>query len=135
MIPDPSADSYYPFLQETYDTLPSNPNPQFQAFDYPSQAFTTHPQQAAATTFPSPPTPPGQNIYGSPLQQVQHPQSHHRQNGSVGQKIDGSFDDHTGMRGGSEEDENMTPAQSRRKAQNRAAYVLTFPSFHHSIAC
>lgn len=121
MNPDPSADSFYPFLQETYDPLPSNSTSHFQPFDYPSQPFTTHPQQQSTSTFPSPPTPPSQNIYGSPIQQVQNHQSHHHQNGSIGHRHDGSFDDHNGMRGGSDEDENMTPAQSRRKAQNRAA--------------
>lgn len=37
----------------------------------------------------------------------------------------GSPDEQSILRGGggSEEDENLTPAQSRRKAQNRAAYV------------
>jgi hypothetical protein len=35
----------------------------------------------------------------------------------------GSPDEQSVARGGSEEDENLTPAQSRRKAQNRAAYV------------
>jgi AP-1-like factor len=33
----------------------------------------------------------------------------------------GSPDEQSIARGGSEEDENLTPAQSRRKAQNRAA--------------
>lgn len=117
MTPDSSADSFDPFLQDTYDPLPSNPNGHFQGYDFLSQGFNTNPQQTT-TSFPSPPTPPGQNIYSSPVHQIQ---SHHHHSGNIGHKHDGFMDDPTAVRGGSDEDENMTPAQSRRKAQNRAA--------------
>lgn len=36
------------------------------------------------------------------------------------------MDEAQGKRGSSEEKDNMTPAQSRRKAQNRAAYASTY---------
>lgn len=44
-------------------------------------------------------------------------------------------DDYTGelaqnQRSSSDEKDNLTPAQSRRKAQNRAAYVFTFYVCH-----
>lgn len=42
-----------------------------------------------------------------------------RLDGASGSKIEANSDDLG--RGGSEDEDNMTPAQSRRKAQNRAA--------------
>jgi hypothetical protein len=46
--------------------------------------------------------------------------------GSVDSGLGGDIDDGRGSRtrSSSEEKESLTPAQSRRKAQNRAAYVV-----------
>lgn len=41
-----------------------------------------------------------------------------------GATSDAGYDEVLGARGGSDEDDSLTPAQSRRKAQNRAAYVV-----------
>lgn len=86
--------------QDTFDQIPSNE--QFQTFDY---------------TFPGPPTPPNQTGY------TQHQQyAHQNETGKASNSnSDSLLDDPLGTRAGSDEDENMTPAQSRRKAQNRAA--------------
>ncbi|RFN52023.1 bzip transcription factor (fcr3) [Fusarium flagelliforme] len=98
--------------QENYDALPTSQNDQFQSFDYtPAQGFNTNPHQPTSG-FPGPPTPPGQNVFASQVQ------VHQQQGGSM---RNGSPDEQSIARGGSEEDENLTPAQSRRKAQNRAA--------------
>ncbi|KAM0289277.1 hypothetical protein ACHAO9_006235 [Fusarium lateritium] len=100
------------FNVETFDGLPTSATDQFQTFDYASaQGFNANPHQPTSG-FPGPPTPPGQNVFAS-----QAPQ---QQGGSM---RNGSPDEQSILRGGngSEEDENLTPAQSRRKAQNRAA--------------
>ncbi|KAF4457319.1 hypothetical protein F53441_741 [Fusarium austroafricanum] len=97
---------------ENYDALPTNQNDQFQSFDYAAQGFNANPHQPASG-FPGPPTPPGQNVFASQVQ------AHQQQQG--GSMRNGSPDEQSVARGGSEEDENLTPAQSRRKAQNRAA--------------
>ncbi|KZZ93275.1 bZIP transcription factor (Fcr3) [Moelleriella libera RCEF 2490] len=110
-------------------------------FEYP--AFADASQQPGAG-FPSPPMP------SNPPQQFAHPQQAHHSipavpveqkpdgklnvnghvkghangngNGSVlAPKVDAVFDDLNQARAGSDDDENLTPAQSRRKAQNRAA--------------
>uniref|UniRef100_A0A0D2XGP9 Uncharacterized protein n=1 Tax=Fusarium oxysporum (strain Fo5176) TaxID=660025 RepID=A0A0D2XGP9_FUSOF len=97
-----------------YDGLSASQNDQFQSFDYTTaQGFNANPHQPASG-FPGPPTPPG---YTSQAQ------AHQQQGGSL---RNGSPDEQSVARGGSEEDENLTPAQSRRKAQNRAAYVSLF---------
>ncbi|KAI8675130.1 BZIP domain-containing protein [Fusarium keratoplasticum] len=107
------SDDFNASPPENYDNLPTNHNDQFQAFDYASQGFNGNPHQPP-TAFPGPPTPPGQNVFAAQVQSVHHQQQH----GAA--KID-SPEDQTAVRGGSEEDDNLTPAQSRRKAQNRAA--------------
>ncbi|KAM0356071.1 hypothetical protein ACHAPU_000465 [Fusarium lateritium] len=110
--PRTCADISVQTAQETYDGLPTSQNDQFQAFDYTSaQSFNANPHQSTSG-FPGPPTPPGQNVFASQAQ------THQQQGGSM---RNGSPDEQSIMRGGSEEDENLTPAQSRRKAQNRAA--------------
>ncbi|KAJ0130580.1 Zinc-type alcohol dehydrogenase-like protein [Fusarium oxysporum f. sp. albedinis] len=97
------------FNVENYDGLSASQNDQFQSFDYTTaQGFNANPHQPASG-FPGPPTPPG---YTSQAQ------AHQQQGGSL---RNGSPDEQSVARGGSEEDENLTPAQSRRKAQNRAA--------------
>ncbi|PNY26432.1 Fluconazole resistance protein 3 [Tolypocladium capitatum] len=108
-----------------FDGLPAAG--QFPGFEFP-QGFD-HPPQHQAPSFPGPPTPPNHAAFGRPQQQ------HHQQllppqpasaNGSAngnlpGAMSDAGFDEAHGPRGGSDEDDSLTPAQSRRKAQNRAA--------------
>ncbi|KAM0193935.1 hypothetical protein ACHAPA_000260 [Fusarium lateritium] len=106
------SDDFNASPPETFDGLPTSATDQFQTFDYASaQGFNANPHQPTSG-FPGPPTPPGQNVFAS-----QAPQ---QQGGSM---RNGSPDEQSILRGGngSEEDENLTPAQSRRKAQNRAA--------------
>ncbi|KAF5022146.1 hypothetical protein F66182_5796 [Fusarium sp. NRRL 66182] len=105
------SDDFNASPPDHFDALPTSQNDRFQSFDYTAQGFN-NPHQST-TAFPGPPTPPGQNVYSSQAQQV-HPQH----GGAVRNE---SPEDQSLARGGSEEDENLTPAQSRRKAQNRAA--------------
>ncbi|KAK0390909.1 hypothetical protein NLU13_0412 [Sarocladium strictum] len=116
-----------------------NPNAGFPNFDY--QTFNAPP--AHQTTFTGPPTPPTHGLFGTGQQQQAQQQLQNRQQQQQQQqaqqqrhsplssaasngpndvliKADNSDDAMRGQ-GGSEDDENVTPAQSRRKAQNRAA--------------
>lgn len=74
-------------------------------------------------------------------QQLRHGSSSHSITPAQGSdlvglpKPDPGADDPSQVRGGSEDEENLTPAQSRRKAQNRAAYVFTFPDPVVQTAC
>lgn len=135
-------------MQDAYDALSTNNGQQFHGFDYAQQGFHQPPQahhqpqhQHSNPAFPSaasgPPTPPTHSAFG---QQQQQPVATGQQpavtaslgNGSNGfdmnQHMAGDIipqpksepDDHSGRAGS---DEDMTPAQSKRKAQNRAAYV------------
>ncbi|KAL6410414.1 hypothetical protein AUP68_06836 [Ilyonectria robusta] len=114
-----ASDDFNTSPPENYESLPQNSNDQFPAFDY-SQGFNSNPHQPTGG-FPGPPTPPGHNVFG------QHQQRH----GSVsngmksGQGAESVSDEMNVTRGTSEEDDAMTPAQSRRKAQNRAACPST----------
>ncbi|KAK0723790.1 hypothetical protein B0T21DRAFT_293747 [Apiosordaria backusii] len=107
---------------EVYEQFPNGiPHEQFQNYD-------NFLQFNPAQTFPGPPTPPGQVPVPAPVQQQPHPI-----NGAVPQarpptveilpnlsKID--FDELSRRQQGSNsEEDDLTPAQSRRKAQNRAA--------------
>lgn len=76
-----------------------------------------------AFTFHGLPTP---QHGGSPDNAVQTP--HLATAGSVDSGLGGDFDESGLARGrsSSEEKDNLTPAQSRRKAQNRAAYAPSF---------
>lgn len=108
--------------QEVYEQYPNGiPHEQFQNFD-------NYVQFNPAQTFPGPPTPPGQAPIPAPVQPGPI-------NGAVPQarpptveilplsKID--FDEQSRRQQGSNsEEDDLTPAQSRRKAQNRAAYVI-----------
>ncbi|KAH6888050.1 hypothetical protein B0T10DRAFT_66271 [Thelonectria olida] len=114
-----ASDDFTTSPPENFDTLPTS-NDQF-AFDY-NQGFNANPPQPS--TFPGPPTPPGQNVFA--IQQAQQ-QQQQQGNGSLSNAMqpmmgsDGNSEDGAVARGTSEEDDNLTPAQSRRKAQNRAA--------------
>ncbi|RFU71897.1 bzip transcription factor fcr3, partial [Trichoderma arundinaceum] len=111
----------------------------FSAFDY-TQTFGGHHQQHhhhQSAFNPSPPTPPNPAFgqHPSAVQQHQEQQlsghspstngsvngssSSMRGDGISGAKGEANIDD--SGRGGSEDDDILTPAQSRRKAQNRAA--------------
>jgi AP-1-like factor len=116
---------------DTFDALPAE---HFQAFDFPP-AFGAHHQPGSR--YPGPPTPPNQPVFGhnqSHHQQQQQQQRHHNDgmndasNGLVhnlspphNDKSDPSSLDDPNARNGSDDDDSLTPAQSRRKAQNRAA--------------
>ena len=141
--------------QEGFESLAHGD--QFQQFDYTQNLNAQHhPQPPPA--FPGPPTPPfaQRQQQQQQQQQQQHLQApNHQQqqppsrNGSIHSGSGGTGADMLSLanggtnphgdalmgdeaqlvRGGSEDDDSMTPAQSRRKAQNRAAYVLSFSSF------
>lgn len=123
------------------DTFPDH----FNAFDY-TQAFGGHHHHPSAFSA-NPPSPPNASFGQLPAavqqhqdhqqqQQQQHNAGHQGQSPSSNGSVNGgssSRGDGAGSvtkveanleeagRGGSEEDDIMTPAQSRRKAQNRAA--------------
>lgn len=128
-------------MQDAFENLPTAPDPQFHSFDYPQQGFHNPPphqqhQPHHNPPFPAgqpgPPTPPTQAAFG----QQQQPSSTNGTNGAfngLDHQMTGDIaqpksepDDLSNGRGGSEED-NLTPAQSKRKAQNRAAYVPSHP--------
>ena len=110
--------AYTIITQEVYDQFPNGiPHEQFQNYE-------NYVQFNPAQTFPGPPTPPGQHP-------VQHP-AVHPVNGVAHQagpttevlsvtKVES--EDANRRQGSNSEEDDLTPAQSRRKAQNRAAYV------------
>ncbi|KAK7451953.1 bZIP transcription factor [Colletotrichum acutatum] len=116
--------------QDVYAEYP-NDQQHFNNFDNYAAAQQFNPQH---TSFPGPPGPPTPPNHGLPVQQpVQQQRTQH--NGMSAppvQQIKAQpdalihkqepLDDHS-RRGqsNSDDEENMTPAQSRRKAQNRAA--------------
>ncbi|GFP53173.1 fluconazole resistance protein 3 [Trichoderma asperellum] len=112
---------------------PDNFADHFNTFDY-TGSFGGHHQHHQSTFHQGPPSPPvfGQHpraaVQQQPNQeQQQHISDHLAQspstngsiNGGSGAKIEANSDDIG--RGGSEDEDMLTPAQSRRKAQNRAA--------------
>jgi AP-1-like transcription factor len=116
---DPTDNPF--FVQETYDNVSVGES--FHGFDF-AQGFHPQHQQNGFVAHGGPPTPPSQGSYNPPFG-----------NGSNGSfsgvgHLPGDIISHTKVEGddnsnggrGSEED-NLTPAQSKRKAQNRAAYV------------
>lgn len=127
--------------QAGFDNIQASADAFRGGFEYPAFADAS---QQPGPGFPSPPMP------SNPPQQFAHPQQAHHSipavpveqkpdgklnvnghvnghangngNGSVlAPKVDAVFDDLNQARAGSDDDENLTPAQSRRKAQNRAA--------------
>ncbi|KAK2591907.1 hypothetical protein QQS21_010405 [Conoideocrella luteorostrata] len=114
---------------EGFEAIHGNPD-QFQGFDY-SQTFH-NPSQHQASNFPGPPTPPIPNAFSN-QPQAQQPASaaltNHQgpvANGfvsgnSTSPKGEAGIEDPNRLGGVSDDDESLTPAQSRRKAQNRAA--------------
>ncbi|UNI24203.1 hypothetical protein JDV02_009969 [Purpureocillium takamizusanense] len=124
------SDEYTHTTPDSFEAIPAAEP--FHAFNIPN-GFAGNGHHG----FVGPPTPPNQNGVnpGYPQhqqhQQQHQPLAHQRQpalsrsvssNGTMpGPKSDIGADDSGGARGGSEDDDNLTPAQSRRKAQNRAA--------------
>ncbi|KAK3900861.1 hypothetical protein C8A05DRAFT_35481 [Staphylotrichum tortipilum] len=104
---------------EVFDQFPSGLSPeQFQNFDnYVQQQY--NPGQA----FPGPPTPPGQQLpvhatAPAPVPGLVHQPSAPSEMLPV-TKIE--TDEQTRRQGSNSEEDDLTPAQSKRKAQNRAA--------------
>lgn len=117
-------EAYTIITQEGYDQFPSGlPQDQFPAFE----GYAQYNQQPV---FPGPPTPPNQ--HGRLHNQPQPAQGMNGAAGKPHAAVDGlaiskaepSEDLAQSRRQGSHsDDDDLTPAQSRRKAQNRAAYV------------
>lgn len=123
------------YLQDTYDNVSVSEG--FPGFDF-AQGF--HPQQqqqqqhsqSGFVGHGGPPTPPSQGSYNPPSYPGHgHYGSVSHLSGDILAHTKSEADDNGGNGRGSEED-NLTPAQSKRKAQNRAAYVNHFHSFIHS---
>ncbi|WYZ39198.1 hypothetical protein EsH8_III_001112 [Colletotrichum jinshuiense] len=118
------------------DVYAEYPNDQhFSSFDNYAAAQSQaqfNPQHASFNGPPGPPTPPN---HGLPVQQSVQPQPQQPGRNAMsvppGQQINPQteapvhkqepFDDHARRGGSNSDDEDLTPAQSRRKAQNRAA--------------
>ncbi|KAF7555417.1 hypothetical protein G7046_g6569 [Stylonectria norvegica] len=125
------SDEFNASPPEAYDSLPANSNDQYHGFEF-NPTFNAAPAHQPAPGFPGPPTPPNNH---SVFSGQQHQPQHQLRNGSVSNGVgaipgadimtlptsDAGLDDPNQARGGSEDDDSMTPAQSRRKAQNRAA--------------
>ncbi|OAA42701.1 bZIP transcription factor (Fcr3) [Metarhizium rileyi] len=96
---------------------------QFQGFEY-NQGFH-NPSQHQSSGFPGPPTPPNPAKFASqqPASQIHHqpPSANGQLNCTMSASRSDGADDSNHTRVGSDEDDSLTPAQSRRKAQNRAA--------------
>ncbi|KAH7628481.1 hypothetical protein B0T09DRAFT_343896 [Sordaria sp. MPI-SDFR-AT-0083] len=116
----------YTFLtqgQELFEQFQNGLPDQFQNFE----AFTQF--NAQSTTFAGPPTPPTQQLppTAQPINGSIHLQHQQQSTSDLLQSLNNAkgepADEARARRQGSnsEEDENLTPAQSRRKAQNRAA--------------
>jgi hypothetical protein len=106
-----------PTRQEAFEGLP---NDQFQNFDTYATQFNIHQQPNA---FPGPPTPPNQSQHAQQSQGLNGGQLQQADIQAFG-KVELSPEEVQAQsrRGGSNsDDDELTPAQSRRKAQNRAA--------------
>ncbi len=106
--------------QDVYDQFPNGLPQQHDQFP---QSFENYTQYNPQQSFPGPPTPPNQHSAGLAAQ-------HGLPIGDVNADILTSAktepSDQSRRQGSNSDDEDMTPAQSRRKAQNRAAYVSLF---------
>ncbi len=121
MHPPAGHQAYTIITQEVFDQFPNGLSPeQFQNFDNYVQQF--NPSQA----FPGPPTPPGQQLpvhpaaAPAPVPGLVHQPSAQSEMLPV-TKVE--VDEQTRRQGSNSEEDDLTPAQSKRKAQNRAAYV------------
>ncbi|KAI9903664.1 hypothetical protein N3K66_000193 [Trichothecium roseum] len=121
------SDEYNASPPEGFESVPHD---QFHNFDY-SQAFPGPQQASRLHRPPGPPTPPNQSAFAASLsgQQRLNDGINGHANGAGRTQSHGDAglfkaeaEDMANGRGASEEDDsNMTPAQSKRKAQNRAA--------------
>ncbi|TDZ34239.1 Fluconazole resistance protein 3 [Colletotrichum sidae] len=120
---------------DVYAEYPSDQH--FGAFDNYAAAAPFNPHHAAS--FPGPPGPPTPPNHGLPVQPTSQPQRHNAMSPPMIQQIKPQpqpqplpqsadliiqrqdLDDHSRRGGSNSDDEDLTPAQSRRKAQNRAA--------------
>ncbi|KAG6005050.1 hypothetical protein E4U21_000506 [Claviceps maximensis] len=117
---------------DAFETLPIQ-SEYFQGFNY-SQTFPD-PSQLQHHGFSSPPTPPDPTHFTTTQPVAAHNVAQDRihiqrntpamiaqtHSHSAGPEADAGPEDSSQFRGGSDDDESLTPAQSRRKAQNRAA--------------
>ncbi|KAJ4420849.1 AP-1-like transcription factor [Neurospora sp. IMI 360204] len=115
-----ASDDFNASPQELFDQFPNGlSHDQFQNFEAFAQ-FNTQP-----STFAGPPTPPTQQL--PPTAQPINGAIHLQHSADLLQSLNNAkgelADEARARRQGSnsDEDENLTPAQSRRKAQNRAA--------------
>lgn len=87
----------------------------------PYQNFDNYVQFNAQQAFPGPPTPPGQHPAVQPVNGVAR-QPHPAPDAIPITKTES--EEQSRRQGSNSEEDDLTPAQSRRKAQNRAAYVV-----------
>lgn len=116
-------EAYTIITQEVYEQYPNGiPHDQFPGFENYAQ-FT--PQQA----FPGPPTPPNQHP-GAVQPIINGPRSTQSSADVLAiAKMEAEDQAQARRQGSNSEEDELTPAQSRRKAQNRAAYVDGIPSY------
>merc|ERR1712000_107068 len=131
------SDDFNSSSPDNFDGPPHPNDHRYNGFDFAQQGFSQPPPQQASSSFTAsaagPPTPPGQAIFAQPRPSVSGapPTSNGiggaSEYGSIEQaasefvaRAKSEVDDLSNGRAGSEE-ENMTPAQQKRKAQNRAA--------------
>jgi hypothetical protein len=118
--------AYTIITQELFDQYPNGLTPeQF----HPN--FDNYVQFNAGQAFPGPPTPPGQlpvHAAVAPVNGVVHQPGPTPDILPVS-KVEAEDQAQSRRQGSNSEEDDLTPAQSRRKAQNRAAYVvLTAPT-------
>ena len=121
--------AYTIITQEVYEQFPNGlTHEPFQTFDNYVQF---NPQQ----TFPGPPTPPGphqaaQSAPAASAAAAPHP-AHAAADIIPSTKAEN--EEQARRQGSNSEEDDLTPAQSRRKAQNRAAYVLSLLLQYHAL--
>ncbi|EGU77563.1 hypothetical protein HZS61_011076 [Fusarium oxysporum f. sp. conglutinans] len=104
---------------ESSASLSSNPNYHFHVFNVVSHDINESPHQAGASV--PDPNPPILTDFAPQAEHVQQQHPQRQQSGSSGQKPVSPINEPILERRGSEEDDNLAYARSRRKDQNRAA--------------
>jgi hypothetical protein len=116
--PIAGREAYTIITQEIFDQFPNVlPPDQYQNFD------SNYVPYNAAQAYPGPPTPPGQltgRATATPANGAAHQP---RPTTEILPVSKLEVDDQNRRQGSNSEDDDLTPAQSKRKAQNRAAYV------------
>jgi len=120
------------YAQEVFDQFPNGgivPD-QFQNFD-------SYAPFGAQPAFTGPPTPPNQHPVAGVQPGINGSAHAQQARSSVGADLSGlagiskaESDEQARRQGSNSEEDELTPAQSRRKAQNRAAYVVAIPVAH-----